>query len=236
MLKIARLFLSASTRHLTDHAESGKHVKRQPVCFTSCRVFPTILFGALFGLLIFGQMISLPIYADEESNGIEGPAEGYRGKPYKAPTPWTAPGATTLYFAQDVQELMDGSDVVMINVSPITLSPPALDGKRQWIQRQDKPMHHIQGSVWLPNVGYQELDGGMDQYFRGNLEKLTQSDLGRPLLFYCTADCWMSWNAVKRAGREYGYEQIYWYPYGIDGWKEQGWELVPGTPQPFSEP
>ena len=34
----------------------------------------------------------------------------------------------------------------------------------------------------------------------------------RPLVFYCDANCWMSWNAAKRAMDELGYSRVYWYP------------------------
>ena len=44
----------------------------------------------------------------------------------------------------------------------------------------------------------------------------------------------MSWNSVIRAHEELGYENIYWYPYGIDGWKEQNLELETAVPVPFA--
>ncbi len=160
--------------------------------------------------------------------------EKYRGWPYKAPTPLSAPGATTLLFAEDVQALIEKSDVLLVNVSPITLGPMGTDGNRNWIPRKDKPGEQLPGSIWLPNVGYESLDTRMDAYFRKNLAFHTDGDKSHLLLFYCTADCWMSWNSVKRAHREYGYENLYWYPYGTDGWKEQALKLEMAAPVPFS--
>jgi PQQ-dependent catabolism-associated CXXCW motif protein len=32
-------------------------------------------------------------------------------------------------------------------------------------------------------------------------------------------DCWMSWNAAKRAV-EWGYSSVIWYPAGADGWED----------------
>lgn len=159
--------------------------------------------------------------------------EGYRGWPYKAPTPLSAPGATTLFFAEDVQALIQGNDVLLVNVSPITLGPADAEGNRDWIPPRRKSLQQLPGSIWLPNVGYESLDAGMDAYFRENLRYYTDGDKSHLLLFYCTADCWMSWNSVKRAREEYGYRNIYWYPYGIDGWKEQELELEPATPVPY---
>ena len=45
------------------------------------------------------------------------------------------------------------------------------------------------------------------------------------LAIYCLAQCWMSWNAAKRA-IEYGYRSVYWYRDGTDGWQELGYPLV----------
>ncbi len=43
-----------------------------------------------------------------------------------------------------------------------------------------------------------------------------------PVLFFCLAECWMSWNAAKRA-LEYGYSNVFWYPEGTDGWRFEEW-------------
>ena len=43
----------------------------------------------------------------------------------------------------------------------------------------------------------------------------------RLLVIYCQADCWMSWNAAKRA-LSYGYPNVAWYPDGTDGWERAG--------------
>ncbi len=40
----------------------------------------------------------------------------------------------------------------------------------------------------------------------------------RPFVFYCLANCWMSWNAAKRAA-SWGYTRVYWYRDGTDGWE-----------------
>ena len=83
----------------------------------------------------------------------------------------------------------------------------------------EPPRENIPGSVWLPNVGYGELSAEFADYFRTELERLTGGDKSKPLVFYCDANCWMSWNAAKRA-MTYGYSAVQWYPDGTDGWKE----------------
>jgi PQQ-dependent catabolism-associated CXXCW motif protein len=41
------------------------------------------------------------------------------------------------------------------------------------------------------------------------------------VVFYCLADCWMSWNAAKRAA-SWGYREVLWYRDGTDGWEAAG--------------
>ena len=56
-------------------------------------------------------------------------------------------------------------------------------------------------------------------------------DKRRPLKFFCMADCWMSWNAVKRAA-EFGYGHVHWFAEGTDGWWELDRPLVAAEPPP----
>lgn len=192
----------------------------------------TTIVSATFRLLLIALLISAAdgcATRDDDSLSYE-----YRGWPYKAPTPLSVPGATTLFFAEDVEALIDSSELLLVNVSPITLSPADADGNRSWIPKRGKIYQQIPGSIWLPNVGYQELAPAMTRYFANNLHRHSGGDKSRRLLFYCTADCWMSWNSVIRARQEFGYQNIYWYPYGIDGWKEQNLEVETAVPVPFA--
>ncbi len=93
---------------------------------------------------------------------------------------------------------------------------------------------HLEGSTWLPNVGYAELDARMTHFFRSNLERLSGGDPDRAMVFYCVVDCWMSWNAIRRAA-SWGYRNLYWYPAGTDGWADAGLPLVAGDPQPLED-
>ena len=64
-----------------------------------------------------------------------------------------------------------------------------------------------------------------------SLEKATAGDRARTLVVYCLADCWMSWNAAKRA-LALGYTDVAWYPEGTDGWIAIGLPLQDATPEP----
>jgi PQQ-dependent catabolism-associated CXXCW motif protein len=79
--------------------------------------------------------------------------------------------------------------------------------------------HNIPGSQWLPNVGYGALSAELENYFKDNLQRFSNNDKNTKIVLYCLADCWMSWNAAKRAATEYGYTSIYWYPDGTTGWE-----------------
>ena len=73
----------------------------------------------------------------------------------------------------------------------------------------------------------------MEAYFRDNLAMVTGGDKARPVLFYCLAQCWMSWNAARRA-LQWGYKKVYWYRDGTDGWRKIGGKLVLSNPVPRS--
>jgi PQQ-dependent catabolism-associated CXXCW motif protein len=53
------------------------------------------------------------------------------------------------------------------------------------------------------------------------LTRATDGDRDRAVVIYCLADCWMSWNAAKRAA-EWGWRAVHWYRDGMDGWEFAG--------------
>jgi len=96
---------------------------------------------------------------------------------------------------------------------------------------RDTPRANIPGSIWLPDTGYGGLAPGMADYFSRGLDKATDGDHARALVLYCLADCWMSWNAAKRA-LSLGYSDVVWYPDGTDGWLAAGLPLQSASPEP----
>lgn len=151
--------------------------------------------------------------------------EGFRIQRYRSPTPPHSPFAQTL-DAQGVITLMKNHpNVVLLDVQPIAWSAV-------FIQKKGQERKNIEGSTWLPNVGLGELEESWSEYYQKNLERLTGSNKAHPIVLYCTADCWMSWNAIKRA-HEWGYTKLYWLRNGTDGWLEAGHEVVPAKPEPF---
>jgi PQQ-dependent catabolism-associated CXXCW motif protein len=119
-----------------------------------------------------------------------------------------------------------------VDVVATTLRPASDGLAAAWLPNE--PRLGIPGSVWLPNVGYGRLEPHIDAYFRANLERITGGDRTRCLLFYCKADCWMSWNAVRRAA-SYRYACLYWYRDGTDGWSAAGLPLEEAEPVPLPD-
>jgi PQQ-dependent catabolism-associated CXXCW motif protein len=141
----------------------------------------------------------------------------YRIDDYNAPTPATLQGATVIDTDQ-ARGLWETHQSVFIDVLPRPPRPAGLPASTIW---RPRPRWDIPGSIWLPDTGYGALAPFMEGYFRDGLEAASQGDHDRLMVFYCKADCWMSWNAAKRA-MTYGYTHVLWYPDGSDGWVGQG--------------
>lgn len=194
------------------------------------------------GILLPARYSALPLAAAAEKAAEDGAREpelhfpdepppepeGYKLDDYRSLVPETLAGAVVLDDA-GAREIYKQGDAVFIDVMPFTPKPPNLPEGMIW---RDKKRDNIEGSHWLANVGYGRLPKEMDEYFRDHLKRLSGGALDKPLLFYCQADCWMSWNAAKRA-LEYGYRTVYWYPDGTDGWVKAGGTVVKAVPYPL---
>jgi PQQ-dependent catabolism-associated CXXCW motif protein len=153
--------------------------------------------------------------------------DAYRLDNYRAPTPATLRGARVI--ATDEAEKIWGShSASFVDVMARPPRPRDLPAGTIW---HDKPRADIPGSFWLPDTGYGELAPSMADYFSKGLEKVTNGDRARMLVLYCVANCWMSWNAAKRA-LSLGYSDVAWYPEGTDGWFAALLPLENATPEP----
>ena len=153
--------------------------------------------------------------------------EGYRTDGYRMPVPRTLKGATVI-DADRAEALLQGQSAVFIDVYPRAPKPPNLPAGTVW---RDPPHATIGGTYWLPNVGYGVLSPEFETYFRTRLQTLTGNNTAKPVVFFCLKDCWMSWNAAKRA-ISWGYSSVLWFPEGTDGWQALGNDLTPATPVP----
>jgi PQQ-dependent catabolism-associated CXXCW motif protein len=155
------------------------------------------------------------------------PAEppGYRMENYRAPTPLTLAGARVITTAQ-ARALWKSGTAAFVDVLAHAPKPANLPHGTLWL---DKPRMDIPGSIWLPDTGYGKLAASTETYLRNGLVRVTKGDRAKLIAIYCLADCWMSWNAAKRA-LAMGYKNVAWYPAGTDGWRAAGLPLQAAVP------
>jgi PQQ-dependent catabolism-associated CXXCW motif protein len=168
-------------------------------------------------------ILMVPVHAQQ--NPPE-PA-GYRTDNYRAPVPATLAGARVL-ATDEAEAVWRAGRAVFVDVLPRPPKPQNLPEGTIW---RDKPRLNIPGSVWLPDTGYGTLADATEGYLREGLAHATGGDKAKPLVIYCQADCWMSWNAAKRA-LSYGYTNVAWYPEGTDGWQRAGLPVEDSQPAP----
>jgi len=138
---------------------------------------------------------------------------GFRLDNYDAPVPSTLTGATTVN-GKEIRQLQNNTSAIVIDVIPESRKPADLPADQLWF-----PVPHtgVKDALWLPDVGFGELAPTTERYFQNHLKNATAGDNTQPLVFYCRTNCWMSWNAAKRA-LGYGYQHVYWYRDGIEDW------------------
>ena len=152
---------------------------------------------------------------------------GYRMEQYRAPTPARLTGATVVTTEQ-AHALWSDRRAAFIDVLARPPRPEGLPASTIW---HPKPRADIPGSIWLPDTGYGALAPVMETYFRRGLAQASAGDPGRVLVFYCLKNCWMSWNAAKRA-MTLGYTHVVWYRDGTDGWTTHGFPSEARQPLP----
>ena len=176
----------------------------------------------LVGLIWIGVPLGLP------KAGAEVPEpDGYRQEPYQAPTPRTVLGTAAL-ATDEVKRLWTDRQAVFVDVLPHPPKPANLPQGTIW---NEKPHRSIPGAVWLPDVGRGALSAATDDYFKHSLDRLSAGDHARQFVVFCKRDCWMSWNAAKRAS-SYGYGHVAWYADGVEGWMDADLPLAVVEPSP----
>lgn len=145
---------------------------------------------------------------------------GFRGEPYRAPVPATLTGARVITTPDAVRLHEQG--VPFLDVMPRKKRPDNLPKGTIWAQ---PPHLTIPGATWLYDTGYDRIAPAEQARLAEGLAQATQGDKAAPVVIFCKTDCWMSWNAGKRAV-ELGYTGVIWYPEGADGWELAGGKLV----------
>lgn len=163
----------------------------------------------------------------EAGDNFLDPVTGYRISHYQGVVPDNVPGGIRI-TTEEAEQIFKNRNAEFIDVSP-SVGGGFDPETGQW--RLTKTHDHIPGSTWLPDVGRGNPGPVLLRYFKDNLATITAGDKARAILIYCKADCWMGWNAAKRASG-FGYTKIYWYPDGIDGWSDWDNPSTPAEPVP----
>lgn len=177
---------------------------------------------AFRGLCVLLMLVASASWAVEEP-------DGYRLDDYDAPVPESLEGA---YVVGDdaAHALWLSGRVAIIDVMPDFPRPKNLPKDVIW---RGRARHSIPGAIWLTKIGFGELTEDGQAQFEHGLSFATQGDPDAPILFICRADCWLSWNAAKRAVAA-GYSRVFWYPEGTTGWTFWEWptkRLKPWMPE-----
>jgi PQQ-dependent catabolism-associated CXXCW motif protein len=152
--------------------------------------------------------------------------DGYRMDNYRTPVPATLAGGRVVTTAQAAELWKAGA--AFVDVFPHIPRPANLPPGTIW--RENTRMN-IPGSIWLPDTGYGALAATTESYLRRGLARVSAGDPAKWLVIYCRSQCWMSWNAAKRA-LSMGYRNVAWYPDGTEGWEAAGLPLQEAKPPP----
>ena len=186
--------------------------------------------GRLFALVVVLWAGCPPAALAAGEDCVPEEPAGYRMSEYRAPVPCTLAGATVV-TTEALRQRIERDPPLLVDVLPSPRRPEGLAEGTPWLPPARR---NIPGTVWLPNTGHGEPPVEEENYLRANLERLTQGDRSRSIVFYCLADCWMSWNAARRAVA-WGYTSVIWYPDGTDAWQAAGLPLAESSPVPRSE-
>jgi PQQ-dependent catabolism-associated CXXCW motif protein len=163
---------------------------------------------AVFACVVMSA-IAPAVFAQQ---GVPEPSD-YRTDNYRSTVPATLAGARVL-TTEEAEAIWRTKSGIFVDVLPRAPKPKNLPKDTVW---RDKPRFNIPGSIWLPDTGYGQLAPSTEDYLRKGLTQATEGNKSALIVIYCQADCWMSWNAAKRA-LSLGYSNVGWYPEGTDGW------------------
>lgn len=181
---------------------------------------------ALTALATLASLLPVALSAANNKTAAAEPS-GYWTGPVNSAVPETLSGGTVIHKARQLRTLLRQGGVVLVDVSNSPRRPERLAPGAPWM-----PLPHraIPGSLWIPGVGPGEIPVSVDDFFRQRLAEATGNHLARPIVIYCHRNCWLSWNAAKRA-ISYGYRNVYWFRDGIEGWKAAGYRTALIEPQ-----
>ena len=151
---------------------------------------------------------------------------GFRRARYRAPVDRAPTPAATLPLARALA-LRPGHDALFLDVLPA-------EGARRdpasgaWLGAP--PHQTVPGARWFPEVGRAAPDPVLWAGFLAAVRAVQARHPRWPVVVFCRADCWMSWNAARRLAQA-GVPRVAWFAEGIDGWHDARRPLEPAAPE-----
>ncbi len=167
---------------------------------------------------MIGPLLAMLLAMTGQTDGpLFDPVQGYRLNHYRGVIPAPPEGVTRITTAQ-VVSFWRSHHAIFIDVAPAEggVRDPATN---RWSLAE--PHGSIPGARWFPEAGRGVLADGIGPWFLRGVARAHRVRPGDPIIVYCLADCWMSWNAALRLHRA-GYRDVRWYADGMDGWREAG--------------
>ncbi|KQU46980.1 rhodanese [Sphingomonas sp. Leaf339] len=174
--------------------------------------------------MVSGRLLALAalVVAPVQDTAFD-PVSGYRIAAYRGVVPDPPPGVPQINAAA-VAAL--GDRAVLIDVVP---AEGAVRDTATGMWRLARPAVSIPRAHWFPEAGRGVPDPAIARWFLDGVRTLAAAQPRAPIVVFCLADCWMSWNAALRLRRA-GYTQVRWFAEGSDGWRDLGRGLVPVAP------
>jgi PQQ-dependent catabolism-associated CXXCW motif protein len=185
----------------------------------------------LAALAALATLVPGPTCAAPAAPSAASEPPGFWTGPINSPVPATISGGKVIHARKLSLLIKDSSAAVIVDVSNAPRKPENLPSSSTWM-----PLPHpaIPGAIWIPGAGLGEPPPAVDKFYRERLAQATANDLGRTIVLYCHAKCWLSWNGAKRA-IQYGYTHVYWFPDGIEGWRKAQQPTKVIEPEPVPE-
>ena len=182
----------------------------------------------LASVAVIGIVMSVATLAKQRGDSeLFDAATGYRISAYRASAPSSINGGK-LIGIDALEVLIEKEKPLLVDV--MYFDHGLLSRLSFGLLGPNPNRMNIPGSVWLPKLGQGKVDEIELAQIKTTLTQLTGGNMEKPMVYYCLSNCWVSWNAARRA-IEMGYKQVYWFKDGTDVWSDAGLKLEPATPQ-----
>ncbi len=178
----------------------------------------------LFALLIEAVLVSRHVAASATTElQLFDRATGYRINRMIGEVPRSIDGGVAVGI-DELEALVARANPILIDVYDDR--PDLLTRASLGVFASREPRIQIAGSASLPGLGAGLLSPSESQRLARRLEQLVDGDPTRPIVVYCLAHCWTSWNAARRA-IGWGYRNVYWFRDGVEAWRDAGLPVAP---------